>query len=161
MSSSGSTNGGHPGSTATEPAEVVYLRIEKLPQAAIRDFAARLTAEVAGGRPFTCLIADDRELQRLNRTFRGIDYPTDVLSFPSGEATGSLGDIAISSMRAMSQALEYGHPALDEVRILMLHGVLHLIGFDHETDTGEMARTEKQWRRKLGLPASLTERARP
>jgi probable rRNA maturation factor len=93
----------------------------------------------------------------MNRAIRKRDYATDVLSFPNGD--GYLGDIAISLQRARAQAREQGHPIEDEIRILMLHGVLHLKGMDHEGDSGEMARTELRWRRKLGLPAGLIERA--
>lgn len=71
-----------------------------------------------------------------------------------------LGDIAISLGRARAQAREFGHPIEREVQILMLHGVLHLMGHDHETDAGAMARAEKRWRTKLGLPNGLIERVR-
>lgn len=111
---------------------------------------------IARGRKVTCLITDDRELRRLNRQFRRADYATDVLSFPSGNG----GEIAISLDRASVQAAEHGHRVFDEIRILMLHGVLHLDGMDHETDSGEMARAEMRWRRRLGLPTGLIERAR-
>ena len=126
----------------------------------LRRFARRLQSDVAGGRGFNCLIADDGELRRLNRDFRKQDYPTDVLSFPSGDANGFAGEIAISFDRARAQASEQGHPVDQETRVLMLHGVLHLIGFDHETDNGRMARVERRWRKILGLPAGLIERAR-
>lgn len=105
-----------------------------------------------------CLITTDAELRRLNRTFRRKDYATDVLSFPSGN--GVPGEIAISLDRAGEQAAEHGHSLEQEIRILMLHGVLHLSGMDHETDDGEMARVEARWRKRFGLPAGLTERAR-
>jgi probable rRNA maturation factor len=118
----------------------------------LRDFLRRISR----GRSITCLITGDRELRRLNRQFRGKDYATDVLSFPSDGG----GDIAISLDRAIAQAAEHGHSLADEVRILMLHGVLHLSGFDHETDSGEMAREEARWRKKLRLPNGLIERAR-
>lgn len=131
-----------------------------IPRAEFRAFALALIAEVAGGRQFECLITDDRELQRLNRAFLGQDYPTDVLSFPSGAAGGFAGEVAISVQRAADQAKEFGHTLLDEVKILMLHGVLHLLGMDHENDRGAMARAEKQWRKHFLLPASLTERVR-
>src|SRR5512140_2588725 len=72
-------------------------------------FARKLQAEVAGSRPFECLITGDAEMRRLNREFRGKDYATDVLSFPGGESASSLGDIAISAARARSQARRYGH----------------------------------------------------
>jgi probable rRNA maturation factor len=79
------------------------------------------------------------------------------LSFPgSGDY---LGDIAISMARARAQARRYGHALEDEIRILMLHGVLHLRGMNHESDSGEMARSELRWRRKFGLPTGLIERA--
>ncbi len=123
-------------------------------------FARTLASRVAGGRGFTCLITGDAEVARLNREFRGRDCATDVLSFPSGAPAGSLGDIAISAARAAEQARELGHTIDEEVRVLMLHGVLHLLGMDHETDRGRMARAERRYRRELGLPAGLIERAR-
>jgi len=71
------------------------------------------------------------------------------------------GDIAISLPRARAQAKRLGHSAEQEIRILMLHGLLHLLGQDHESDGGRMARAEKDWRARLGLPAGLIERVRP
>jgi probable rRNA maturation factor len=126
----------------------------------LRAFADRLRDEVAHGRSFTCLISRDAELQRLNREFLKKDYPTDVLSFPSGARDGFLGEMAISADRAAEQAANNGHSTSDEIRILMLHGVLHLLGFDHQGDRGRMRRTETIWRKTLGLPAGLIERAR-
>jgi probable rRNA maturation factor len=123
-----------------------------LPKADLRAFLRR----IAGGREVTCLITDDRELRRLNRQFRGLDYTTDVLSFPQENG----GEIAISLDRAVAQAAEHGHGVADEIRILMLHGVLHLKGMDHETDSGEMARAERRWRKRLGLPSGLIDRTR-
>ena len=124
----------------------------------LRSFAETLIDEVTGGRQFECLITDDRELQRLNRTFLGYDYPTDVLSFPSGTAGGFAGEIAISRNRAAEQAANFGHSVDEEIKILMLHGALHLLGMDHEKDRGGMARAEKRWRKRLGLPEGLIER---
>lgn len=124
----------------------------------LRAFWRRLIAEVAGDRDATCLISTDEELRRLNRDFRGKDTPTDVLSFPSPRDAAELGEIAISWDRASEQARELGHAADEEVRVLMLHGVLHLLGMDHETDSGEMRRAESRWRKKLGLPHGLIER---
>jgi probable rRNA maturation factor len=121
-------------------------------------FAKRLAAEVTHGRPFTCLITSDQELQRLNRDFRKKDYATDVLSFSSRQTLGFLGDIAISFPHAQRQAAEYGHPVGQEIEILMLHGVLHLLGLDHETDGGRMARAENRWRTAFGLPRGLIGR---
>lgn len=124
----------------------------------LRTFARRLESEAAGGRSFCCLITGDEELRRLNREFRKKDYATDVLSFPAREAADFLGEIAISFERAKHQAREHGHAISDEIAILMLHGVLHLLGLDHETDRGRMARIERKWRAAFGLPAGLIER---
>jgi probable rRNA maturation factor len=93
----------------------------------------------------------------MNRKFRRKDYATDVLSFPANGGD-SLGELAISIDRAAAQAAEFGHSTEDEIRILMLHGILHLIGMDHETDSGRMARAEAAWRKRLGLPTGLIER---
>jgi len=127
----------------------------------VQRFARRLQDEVAQGQPFDCLIAGDAELRRLNRQYRGLDHPTDVLSFPAAAPATYLGDLAISLARARAQARQFGHPIEQEVEILMLHGVLHLLGFDHETDGGQMARAEKRWRTRLGLATGLIERVRP
>jgi probable rRNA maturation factor len=128
----------------------------------IESFAETLRVRVARGREFHCLITGDAELRLLNRTYRSKDDPTDVLSFPAsfpGDSRSYLGDIAISLARARAQARQYGHAIEDEVRILMLHGLLHLRGMDHESDSGEMARAELRWRKKLGLAGGLIERA--
>src|SRR4051812_10863324 len=128
---------------------------------AIQAFARRLERDVAKGRRFDTLITGDAELQRLNRDFRGKDYATDVLSFPMARsAESSLGDLAISAARARAQARDFGHSTEDEIRILMLHGLLHLTGLDHETDAGAMARAEKRWRARLNLPNGLIERTK-
>jgi probable rRNA maturation factor len=127
----------------------------------LQEFARALRDRVTRGRSFHCLITDDRELRRLNRQFRAADYATDVLSFPAETGADILGELAISADRADAQAREFGHSHLDEIRVLMLHGVLHLTGLDHETDSGRMARTEARWRRKLDLPAGLIARAQP
>jgi probable rRNA maturation factor len=164
--------------SSPEGSTVIFRRIPAgLRRLALERFARRLQRDVCAGRPFDCLITTDGELRRLNRDFRGKDYATDVLSFPSdpgagGAASGTsrggqnstaapLGDIAISFGRARSQAREFGHEAETEIRILMLHGVLHLLGMDHETDEGHMARAEKHWRARLRLPNGLIERAGP
>ena len=127
----------------------------------LRSFARTLSSRVAGGRMFGCLITRDRDLRLLNRRFLSQDYATDVLSFPAEGGNGFLGELAISADRAAAQAREFGHSTPDEIRILMLHGVLHLLGMDHETDGGRMARAERRWRRALRLPYGLIERVRP
>jgi probable rRNA maturation factor len=126
----------------------------------LQSFAEMLRDQVARGREFHCRITNDDELRSLNAQFLGKDYATDVLSFPPGQGTNFLGDIAISVQRARAQAKEWRHAAEDEIRILMLHGVLHLLGMDHESDSdsGRMKRAETRWRRKLGLPTGLIER---
>jgi probable rRNA maturation factor len=126
----------------------------------LRQFQETLREQVAEGREFTCLLTSDAELRRLNATFLGKDYATDVLSFPSLEGEEGLGELAISAVRAREQAAEQGHPIETEIEILMLHGVLHLLGHDHETDRGAMRRLETRWRKKLQLPAGLIERTR-
>src|SRR5262245_51796911 len=96
---------------------------------AIQRFARKLQTEIAGGLPFDTLITGDAELRKLNREFRGEDYATDVLSFPAKtmpeEMPVALGDLAISVGRARAQARAWGHSTEEEVRILMLHGLLH------------------------------------
>jgi probable rRNA maturation factor len=149
--------------SSSEPL-VLFRRVSvRLGRSGLQEFARILQRRVAGGREFCCLVTDDRALRRLNAEFRRKNHATDVLSFPSNGGTPaghSLGDIAISAERAAEQAEQFGHSAEDEIRILMLHGVLHLVGMDHERDGGRMARRESGWRRKLGLPAGLIERVR-
>jgi probable rRNA maturation factor len=126
----------------------------------LEQFAETLRTSVARKGEFHFRLTNDEELQSLNKRFLRKNYPTDVLSFPA-TFEDSLGDIAISLDRARAQAKEYGHSTEDEIRILMLHGLLHLKGLDHETDSGQMRRTEMRWRKKFGLPAGLIERAEP
>lgn len=140
---------------------LLYLRTPRsLERKALSAFAKQLQELVAGGREFHCLLTDDKELLRLNRDFLSHDYPTDVLSFPSTEEDPALGEMAISIDRAREQAENLGHALQTEVQILMLHGLLHLLGMDHETDRGTMRRAETKWRKKFGLPSGLIERAR-
>ena len=116
--------------------------------------AARGTVAIA--------IVSDPAIRCLNRIHRSVDKSTDVLSFPSGPAGPDgpdLGDIAIARGVAARQARELGHPVATELRILALHGLLHLIGYDHEGDRGQMARVEDRLRRRAGLPAGLILRA--
>ena len=109
----------------------------------------------------TVLLTTDAAIRRLNRQFRGKDKATDVLSFPA-EGVGAeqiAGDLAISVPTALHQAIERGHSLSTEVKVLILHGLLHLAGYDHEADTGQMARRERLLRARLGLPHGLIERA--
>jgi len=108
------------------------------------------------------LLTTDSALRRLNRRFRKIDQPTDVLSFPADAGFGRrqkiAGDLAISVPTARRQAAQHGHPVSLEIKILILHGLLHLAGYDHESDSGQMARRERRLRALLGLPLGLIER---
>lgn len=149
-----------PAPAAEPPSLTVRPGLRVAGRAEVASFAATLQSRLAKGRSFHCLISDDAELRRLNRRFRGKNKATDVLSFPAAESGPErhLGDIAISLDHARIQARERGHAIADELRILMLHGLLHLLGMDHESDSGEMARSEIRWRRKFALPLGLIER---
>jgi probable rRNA maturation factor len=125
----------------------------------LRDFLEQTVERLVPGRSVTCLITTDEELRELNQRFRGKNYSTDVLSFPTQAGSAGLGEMAISFDRASEQASLQGHGVDQELRILMLHGLLHLSGMDHETDSGEMARAERAWRKRLGLPSGLIERS--
>lgn len=125
---------------------------------------ARLLSPAARGEVALAIVGD-ATVRRLNRTYRGIDRVTDVLSFPSGEPAGPgpgdgpfLGDVVIARGVAARQARAAGHSTAVELRVLALHGLLHLLGYDHERDRGEMAHLERRLRRRGGLRASLIER---
>jgi probable rRNA maturation factor len=131
-----------------------------LSRLALSRFFARARKAVGLAGEVDVLLAGDATLKRLNRDFRGKDKPTDVLSFPSPEEIFEqrAGDLAISLQTAARQAKAYGHGLEDEVRILMLHGLLHLSGMDHEADRGEMAAREAELRAALKLPLGLIAR---
>ncbi len=141
-----------------------HVKAREISRRTLRQFARTLADEVSAGRAFCCLITDDDEIRGLNREFRKKDYATDVLSFPADQGGHlprdghTLGDIAISLDRAEHQANALAHTTEQELQILMLHGVLHLTGLDHEQDRGEMADAERHWRERFGLPAGLIER---
>jgi probable rRNA maturation factor len=105
--------------------------------------ALRVEGEVA------LVLAGDRLVHRLNRHYRGKDSPTDVLSFPGDGAEGSLGDIVISLDTAAKNARGLGRTLPQELDVLALHGFLHVLGHDHETDDGTMDRIERRLRRRL------------
>ncbi len=108
---------------------------------------------------FSVLLTGDEQLRALNLQFRGKDKPTDVLSFPAlAEPAHGGGDLAISLETASVQAADHGHPLQMEVKLLILHGLLHLAGYDHENDKGQMRRRETLLRKQFGLPAGLVER---
>lgn len=131
---------------------------------ALAKFVGRASRAVKLRGTVNVLVTGSLELRALNRRFRGKDKPTDVLSFVpdpfvSGAGAWSLaGDIAISAEIARQNAVRLGHSAAQEIKILALHGVLHLAGYDHEKDGGAMAGKEAALRQSLGLPAGLIER---
>jgi probable rRNA maturation factor len=114
----------------------------------------------------TVVLVSDRRMRTLNRVWRGVDRATDVLSFPmtkpprAGGRTPQphLGDIVIATGVAERQAREAGHSTTTELRVLALHGLLHVFGYDHKRDSGAMARLERRLRRRGGLPLGLIER---
>ena len=133
----------------------------------LTDFLGRVRSALClGDRDLTVCLVSDASIARLNRSFRGKPGPTDVLSFPanghaalrrarlstsSPSSTSYLGDIAISLEAARRNAARFGRTLPQELRVLMLHGVLHLLGYDHETDRGRMDRVERRLRAELGL----------
>jgi len=131
-----------------------------LSQAGLARFLNRARAAAGIEGEVHVLLAGDATLRRLNRQFRGKNEATDVLSFPAGgdAGLGVAGDLAISLETAARQAARFGHSLRDEVRVLLLHGVLHLAGFDHEADAGEMAEREAELRRELGVAEGMIAR---
>jgi probable rRNA maturation factor len=120
----------------------------------------RWLADVAPARArgtVTVAIVPDARVRALNHEYRRKNAPTDVLSFPSGER-GYLGDVVIAAGVARRQAREARHSLQTELRVLALHGLLHLLGYDHEHDDGRMARLERRLRRQGGLIEGLIER---
>lgn len=127
----------------------------------LETFLAQARRAVGLAGSVSVLLTGDAEIQRLNWEFRGKNKPTDVLSFPAGENAGrsrAAGDLAISVETAAREAQRLGHALNLELKILLLHGTLHLAGYDHEADSGEMARKEEALRRKLGLAQGLIAR---
>ena len=115
-------------------------------------------ARARGG--VTVAVVSDRRIRELNRQYRGKDSATDVLSFPADEP-GQLGDIVLAHGVARRQAKSARHSLSSEFRVLALHGLLHLLGYDHERDNGEMRRLEQRLRRAGGLREGLIEREAP
>jgi len=120
-------------------------------------FAARAQRALGLRGEVNIRITTDRELQKLNQRFLGKNKPTDVLSFPSSMPKIA-GDIAISGEIASANAADLGHSSDTELKVLILHGLLHLAGYDHENDNGDMQAREVELRKQLGLPCGLIER---
>jgi probable rRNA maturation factor len=139
---------------------IFQKRVADLSELALDRFVTRARRAAGLKGTVNVLLTSSSEMKSLNRRFRGKDKPTDVLSFPAepDHQKQFAGEIAISVEIATKNARELGHSPAYEVKILVLHGVLHLRGYDHECDNGQMARREKQLRAKLHLPIGLIER---
>jgi probable rRNA maturation factor len=132
----------------------------RVPMKSLGEFLvrARRAVRLNAGSLTVCLVSN-AQMARWNRAYRGKQGPTDVLSFPADvihskhgtHAAAYLGDIAIAPAVARDNARKFGRTFRDEMRILILHGILHLMGYDHEVDTGQMDRRERRLRRALGL----------
>jgi probable rRNA maturation factor len=136
-------------------------RSRRLPSArTLARFLSQAQAAVRLRGEVTVLLTTDAAIRKLNRQFRGKNKATDVLSFPADGigAEAIAGDLAISVPTALRQAIEQNHSLSTEIKVLILHGLLHLAGHDHEADEGKMAHRERLFRARLGLPQGLIER---
>lgn len=144
---------------------ILQKKVPGLSSQALERFVLRARRAVGVRKIVHVLVTGGSALRSLNRQFRGKNKTTDVLSFPASSRgaphnAATAGDIAISADMAVQNALRLGHSPAQEVKILALHGVLHLAGYDHERDNGAMARAEARLRRQLGLPTALIERSK-
>ncbi len=137
---------------------IVRAKVSGVGRRSLERFLARARRAAGVSGEVNVLLAGSAEMRRLNREFRGKNRATDVLSFPPS-VNGTGGELAICAPLAASQARLLGHSARREVQVLILHGLLHLAGYDHERDRGRMARQEARLRRALRLPVGLIERA--
>jgi probable rRNA maturation factor len=144
---------------------ILRTRVGSLKRRSLEGFVRRVRRVLELNGSVNVLVTSSAEVRALNRRFRAKNKATDVLSFPAqSPKTGAnrlAGDIAISADVAMRNAASLGHSAAEEVKILTLHGILHLSGLDHERDNGRMARKEMVLRRRFRLPTGLIERAEP
>ena len=139
------------------PREFSVVMVDRQRKHAVRKDALRLLLERAAlslkvRGELALVFAGDALLRRLNRDYRFKDKPTDVLSFPSPDREEGLGDVVISVETARENARRFGRSLDRELEILALHGFLHVLGYDHETDDGEMDALEKRLRRSLLSP---------
>src|SRR3954462_846202 len=125
---------------------------------ALKVFAANVRRALKLDGEVAVLLCSDHDIRRMNKWFRGKDKATDVLSF-SSEIKGHAGDIAISAEMAVVNAARLKLSRIEELKVLILHGMLHLAGYDHETDNGEMSKREAALRKKFDLTQSLIERS--
>ena len=148
---------------------ILQKNVVGLSEGSLSRFVTRARRESRLRGRVNVLVTGSAAMRTLNARFRGKNKATDVLSFPCAQALpaggrgkpGLAGEIAISADIAAQNATRLGHSVASEVKVLALHGILHLAGMDHERDNGQMARKEAELRRVLRLPATLTERARP
>jgi probable rRNA maturation factor len=147
---------------------ILQKRVVGLNEGALDRFVLRARKAVSLRGQVNVLVTSSTAMRSLNRQFRGQNKATDVLSFPAESGVNKshkqkrpAGDVAISADIALGNATRLGHSFADEIKILVLHGILHLAGLDHERDNGEMARKEATLRRTLKLPAALIERVLP
>jgi probable rRNA maturation factor len=141
---------------------ILRRKIVGLSETSLANFLSRARRSVGLKGSVTLVVTSSQEIRSLNARFRGKNRATDVLSFPAdspAQDRGVAGEIAISADIARQNAARFGHSAALEVKVLALHGILHLAGFDHERDNGLMARQEADLRRKLRLPCTLIERS--
>lgn len=142
---------------------ILQKKVAGVSEGTLERFVRRARATVGLRGTINVLVTGRAAMRTLNRQFRGKNKATDVLSFPSANQSGTksnlAGEIAISADIALENSVRLGHPAAQEIKILALHGILHLAGFDHERDNGEMARKEMRLRQALRLPVGLIERA--
>lgn len=140
---------------------IIQEKVAGLSEAALGKFLARARRATRLRGAVSVLVTGSRELRGLNHRFRGTNKATDVLSFPAMPSLlrDFAGDVAISAEIAARNARLLGHTTAEEIRILTLHGLLHLAGYDHERDDGEMERMEARLRKSFGLPVGLIERS--
>jgi len=142
-----------------EPTIILKRPVRGLSQHALMVFVAQASKAARLKGSVTVMVTHSREMRTLNSRFRGKKQATDVLSFPPpAPGNGFAGDIAVSLDIAARNARSLGHSLGKEVQILVLHGILHLAGYDHQDDEGEMGEREVRLRRRFGLPSGLIER---
>ena len=144
-----------------QPTIIFKRSVDGLSERRLEEFLLTVSSAIRLKGAVNVLVTDNREIRSLNARFKGKDYATDVLSFPApGFARGFAGDIVISADVAARNAKSLGHSTADEIKVLALHGILHLAGYDHDRDRGQMAARERRLRSRLLLPGGLIERSR-
>lgn len=139
---------------------IFETEVDGASEASLARFLAKARREVGLSGKVNVVVTTNDAIRDLNRRFRKKNKPTDVLSFAAGDKFQSeiAGDIVISAEIAAENAVKLGHPFSTELKVLLLHGVLHLAGYDHEDDDGRMERKERKLRKAMRLPDGLIER---